>query len=247
MKVDDYTLDDGTPWRLFTPDNAHDGWAVLWLQGFTSTIEGHNDGCERMSVASNVPFAILNYAGHGNHPVPLERATRKQQFEEVCAVYDELVSRGFDKIIVIGGSFGGYMAALLAGVREPQAVVLRAAANYKDEEFDCPYSETTESKEGEAKDLYRKSIDKTYSNKATEALKAFDGTSYIIEHEADTVIVANIPQSYYHVAKHGNYIVIRGLEHSPKLMSNAANWFDVVERWIQTIIYATVHDPRAKS
>ena len=59
MKVDNYTLADGTPWRLFTPDNAHDGWAVLWLQGFTSTIEGHNDGCERMSVASNVPLLIL--------------------------------------------------------------------------------------------------------------------------------------------------------------------------------------------
>ena len=247
MKVEDYTLTDGTPWRLFTPDNAHGGWAVLWLQGFTSTIDGHSEGCERMSVASSVSFAILNYAGHGNHPVPLEQATRKQQFEEVCAAYDELVSRGFDKIIVIGGSFGGYMAALLAGVRKPQTVVLRAAANYKDEEFEHPYSETTESKEGEAKDLYRKSIDKTYSNKANEALKAFDGTSYIIEHEADTVIAANIPQSYYHVAKHGNYIVIRGLEHSPKHMTNAVEWFDIVERWIQTIIYAAVHDPRDMS
>ncbi len=188
MKVDNYTLADGTPWRLFTPDDAYDGWAVLWLQGFTSTIEGHHEGCERMSAASNVPFAILNYAGHGNHLVPLEQATRKQQFEEVCAVYDELVNRGFDKIIVIGGSFGGYMAALLAGSRKPQTVILRAAANYKDEEFDYPYAETTESKEGETKDLYRQSIDTTHTNMATEALKSFNGTSYIIEHEADTLL-----------------------------------------------------------
>lgn len=244
MKVVDYTLADGTPWRLFTPDNAHDDWAVLWLQGFRSTIDGHSEGCERMSAASNVPFAVLDYAGHGDHTVPLEQATRQQQFEEVCAVYDELVNRGLDKIIVIGGSFGGYMAALLVGSRKPQAIVLRAAANYKDEEFEYPYAETTEGKEGEVKDLYRKSIDKTYSNKATAALKAFDGTSYIIEHEADTAITANIPRSYYHVAKHGNYIVIRGLEHSPKLMPNPTEWFDIVEHWMQTIIYATVHDPR---
>lgn len=243
MKVDNLTLADGTPWRLFTPDNAQNGWAVLWLQGFTSTIEGHNDGCERMSAASNVPFAILNYAGHGNHPTPLEQATRKQQFEEVCAVYDELVNRGLDKIIVIGGSFGGYMAALLAGVRQPQAVVLRAAANYKDEEFERPYLETTKVKSEEGK-AFMQSVDEAFSNKATEALKAFDGASYIIEHEADTVIRANIPRSYYHVAKHGNYIVMRGLEHSPKLMPNAAEWFDIVEHWVQTIIHATVHDPR---
>lgn len=245
MKIENYTLDDGTPWRLFTPENAHKSWAVLWLQGFTSTIDGHHNGCKRMSTASNTPFAILNYAGHGNHPVPLEKATRKQQFEEVCAVYDELTKRGFSKIIVIGGSFGGYMAALLAGVRNPQTIVLRAPANYLDNEFDFPYAETTESKEGEAKDLYRKSIDKSYSNKATKALKAFNGTSYIFEHGADTVIAANIPQSYYHVAKHGSYIVIEGLEHSPKLMANASEWFDIVERWIQTIIYATIHDPKA--
>lgn len=247
MKVDDYTLADGTPWRLFTPDNAHDGWAVLWLQGFMSTIDGHHEGCERMSANSNVPFAMLNYAGHGNHPVPLEQATRKQQFEEVCTVYDELVNRGFDKIIVIGGSFGGYMTTLLTGARKPQAIVLRAPANYKDEEFDYPYAKTTESKEGEAKDLYRQSIDTTYSNKATKALESFDGTSYIIEHEADTVIAANIPQSYYHAAQHGNYIAIRGLEHSPTLMPNASEWYDIIEHWIQTIIYTTVHDPRDRS
>ena len=61
------------------------------------------------------------------------------------------------------------------------------------------------------------------------------------------MIAANIPQSYYYVAKHGNYIVIRGLEHSPRHMTNAVEWFDIVERWIQTIIYAAVHDPRDMS
>jgi esterase/lipase len=247
VKVNNYILADDTPWRLFIPDSAHDGWVVLWLQGFESTVDGHHEGCERMSAASDVPFAILNYAGHGNHPVSLEKATRKQQFEEVCAVYDELVHRGFDKIIVIGGSFGGYMAALLTSVRKPRAVVLRAVANYKDEEFDYPYAQTIESKDGEAKDLYRQSIDTTYSNKAIEALRSFDGASYIIEHEADTVVTANIPQSYYHAAQHGSYIAIQGLKHSPKLMPNATEWFDIIEHWMLTIIYATVHDPRGKS
>lgn len=247
MKIEDYTLDDGTPWRLLTPYNAAAGWAVLWLQGFTSTIEGHSEGCERMSIISGVPFAILNYAGHGNHPIALGQATRKQQFEEVCAVYDELVKRGLDRVIVIGGSFGGYMAALLTGVRQPQAVILRAPANYKDEEFEYPYSETTEGREGEAKDIYRQSIDKTFSNSATEALHSFNGASYIIEHGADTVITANIPQLYYQVAKNGSYITIHGLEHSPKLMLHADEWFDIIERWIQTIIHATMYNPQNQS
>lgn len=241
MKVVDSRLNDGTPWRLFVPDGAHGGWAVLWLQGFTSTIRGHSEGCERMSAASRVPFAILDYAGHGDHPIALAEATRNQQFEEVCAVYDELVKLGLDKIIVIGGSFGGYMAALLAGARKPRVIVLRAPANYNDEEFSNPYSETIEFRFGEAKDLYGKSIDISYSNRATKALHAFDGESFIIEHGADTLINAAIPRSYFHAAKYGNYITIPGLEHSPKLMPKAADWYGVIENWIQAIIYSSLH------
>lgn len=222
--------------RIYQPSDANSGWAVLWLQGFTSTIEGHEEGVARMSEATKTTFAMLNYAGHGDHPTKLEDATRQQQFEEVCEVYDQLVEKGYSKIIVIGGSFGAYMAALLAKARDIHTLVLRAPANYKDEEFELPYKETTEGTNQEAKDLWRQSIDDSYSNKAVEAVRAFTGMTYVIEHEKDTVINSAIPRSYFNAAKRGNYIIIPGLDHSPKLMDTPQVYFDIIERWINTII-----------
>lgn len=243
MKTEDFNLADNTHWRLYKPENAIDNWAVLWLQGFTSTIDGHNEGCTRLSSVSSIHFAMLNYAGHGDHPVRLEDATREQQFDEVCAVYDELTKMGFSKIIVIGASFGGYMAALLAKAKKPEVIVLRAPANYQEKEFRLPYSDTIESRDEEAKDLYRQSIGNDYSNNAVEAIRQFDGATYIIEHEKDCVINASIPKSYYNGAKHGNYILIPGLDHSPRLVKNPDTYINIIERWLSTIIYATVNVP----
>jgi hypothetical protein len=78
MKITDNILQsNNTPWRLFeTSDNKE--WCVLWLQGFTSTIEGHTDGVIRLVEATTTSFAMLNYAGHGHHPVILDDATRQQ-------------------------------------------------------------------------------------------------------------------------------------------------------------------------
>ena len=78
MNLHNATLKDGTPWRLFRPDGASEDWCVLWLQGFSSTIERHNDGVVRMAKASDTAFAMLNYAGHGDHPIALNDATQKQ-------------------------------------------------------------------------------------------------------------------------------------------------------------------------
>ena len=108
MRSESLTLaqqDDRTPWRLFIPEHAKKDWAVLWLQGFTSTIEGHSEGVTRMATATRTTFAMLNYAGHGDHPTPLTEATRTQQLTEVLGVYDELARRGYKNIIAIGGSF----------------------------------------------------------------------------------------------------------------------------------------------
>jgi uncharacterized protein len=240
VTLHDYTLADNTPWRLYAPDSPVKEWAILWLQGFTSTIDGHQEGCRRMSAATNVTLAMLNYAGHGNHPVALEHATREQQLEEVCSVYDKLTELGYTKIIVIGGSFGAYMTALLLENRTPKVVVLRAPANYKDEEMSLPYRQTTEAVDGEAKDLYRQNIDSSYSNKAIEAVRKFNGTTYVIEHGEDEVVYRNMPQSYFNAAMNGNYIIIPGLKHSPKLMGNPQKYFKITEAWIETIVKSTI-------
>lgn len=241
--ISDYTLElDGTPWRLVVPDSANSDWCVLWLQGFTSTVEGHTDGVIRMSEATNTAFALLDYAGHGTNPIPLEQATRHQQHDEVVAVYDELVKRGYKHIIASGGSFGGYMAALLAGKRDLAALMLRAPANYTDDEFELPYNETSRHTGGAAHNLYRQNIDMGFRNTPINAVESYGGLTYVVEHGEDEVIHSSIPKSYFNAAKHGNYIVIPNLKHAVKRMPNPEHYHKLVEMWVEAVVNATRHE-----
>lgn len=231
-----------TPWRLFEPAEMHNEWVVLWLQGFTSTIEDHTEGVARMAEATATTFAMLNYAGHGDNPIPLDEATRSQQFDEVCAVYDELVRLGHKKVIVIGGSFGAYMAALLLAKRRVETVVLRAPAIYDDTEFGIPYVQTRSAWKGVKDDKtyrvdpWRSTVTSETESAALKSLAGFDGLTYVMEHELDEAVSRNIPKAYAEVASKASYILIEGCEHSPKLMPNPEHFYTIIERWLETII-----------
>ncbi|HEY0891636.1 MAG TPA: YqiA/YcfP family alpha/beta fold hydrolase, partial [Cellvibrio sp.] len=161
--------------------------------------------------------------------------------EEVMAVYDELGKLGYKKIIAIGGSFGGYMAALLASKRELACLVLRAPANYPDDELETPYRDTAAGMKAEAHRIFRKSIDVHFWNSATEGVANHNGYTYVIEHAEDEVIDSSIPKSYFNAAKHGNYILIPGVKHSPKQMPNPEHYYQLIEMWIETIVKAIKH------
>jgi esterase/lipase len=237
----DYQLPDGTPWRLVKPSKSDGRWCVLWLQGFTSTIGDHTEGVIRMAETTSTTHALLNYAGHGDHSTKLDNATRKQQLDEVVAVYDELAKLGYTKIMASGGSFGAYMAALLSGQRKLESLTLRAPAYYPDEEFDAPYKNTISKTRRRDRDFYKDIVEKNTTNHAVEAVRNYGGCVFVIEHSKDEVIHPSIPQAYFSAAKCGSYIVIPGAHHSPKTMSNPQHYYDLIEMWLKTIVNATKH------
>lgn len=250
MKIDDYSLEqngDAIPWRLFTPDNASIEFCVFWIQGWSSSMDSHREGVERMSDQTGLSFATLDPAGHGLHQVPLDESTRKQQHEEVVAIFDELKNRGFEKIIVIGGSFGGYLAALLTGKRPVHAAVLRVPANYPDDEFEIFFKESLRSKDYVAYMKTKDSDNMLTNSMATAAIKNFDGFVYVLEHELDEVVPAKVPQHYFKVARHGNYLIIPQTKHSPKLMPNPQQYFEYIEHTIIAIIRAIVMQDAIKA
>ncbi len=241
MKIEDFTLNcdnDAIPWRLFTPPEATNEYCVLWLQGWSSSMDSHREGVEHMAEQSNTIFATLDPAGHGLHKLPIEQSTRKQQHEEVMAIFDELKKRGYQKIIVIGGSFGGYMTALLTAKRPVHTAVLRAPANYPDDEFELPFGDTLRSKDYAAYTETKDADDMLLSGAATKAIAAYDGFVYVLEHELDEVVPKKVPQKYFAVAKHGNYLLIPKTQHSPKLMPNPAVHYAYIEHLLVAIIQA---------
>jgi len=240
MKIKDLILNnkENTPWCLFTPSGANKEFCVLWIQGWSSSMDSHREGVEIMAEKSGVAFATLDYAGHGLSKVPMDESTRSQQLEEATAVFDELKAQGFKRIIVIGGSWGGYIAALLCGKRSPQTVVLRVPANYPDDEFNTPYKHTLRSKNYAAYTEKKETLKDLVNSSATRAIENYDGFVYVIAHELDEVVPEKIPRSYFESAKQGNYLVVPNTKHSPKTMDNPKPRFEYIEHLIVAIIEA---------
>lgn len=244
MKISDHILklpNDPTPWRLFIPDNAQTGWAVLWLQGHTSTIDGHSESCARMSERQKVAYAVIDYAGHGTHPTPLGDSVRSQQLKEVIGAYDKLQELGYKNIIVSGGSFGAYMAALLTGSRKPEAVIVRAPANYPDEEFDLAYKVArSDDHSHNALENWRKSLSENFRNMPLNHLASYPGLLYVFEHENDEVIPRNLPLSYFHAAQKPSYILLKDSVHSIKNNTDPKPIIENLEQWLAQIVEQTV-------
>lgn len=241
MRIENLNLKlstDEIPWRIFSPDNDSKDYCVLWLQGWTSSMDSHRESVESMSNKMNMAFATLDYAGHGLHNISLEESTRKQQHEEVVAVFDELKKRGYKKIIVIGGSFGGYMAALLTGSRPVHAAVLRAPAIYDDNEFELPHKQTKRWQNPDAYQKDKATAEYVKNNKAVRSISNFNGFTYVFEHELDEQVPKVMPMTYFENAKHGNYLIIPKTKHSPKLMDNPAPYYAYVEHIVISILEA---------
>jgi dienelactone hydrolase len=238
MNIQDFTLNvdgDSIPWRIVSPGDASKEWCVFWLQGWSSSMDSHLDGVKRMATALDIPFVTMDYAGHGLHIQSLETTTMQQQQQEVVAIYDEIIKLGYKKIVTIGGSFGGYMTALLAGVRPIHSAVLRAPAAYLDKEFDTPHQQTAKYSNPKS---HRVATEQGYlgGNRGFDGIKAHNGSVHVLEHELDSVIPKLIPQMYFEAAKHGNYYLIPGTDHSPKLMSDPEKHFQYIENTLITIV-----------
>lgn len=240
MKTLDYKLRniENTPWRLFCVKDDSKEYCVLWIQGWSSSMESHSEGVKRMAHKSGVTFATLDYAGHGLSNCDIEESTREQQLNEVIALFDELKSMGFQNITVVGGSFGGYMAALLVGKRPVSAVVLRAPAAYTDLEFDIPHKDTRKWHEVDVNTRANEAEQFIADNMGIKSLKTFDGFTYVLEHELDEQVPQIMPRAYYECARHGNYLIIPRTEHSPRKMKNPKPHFDYIEHTVVSIIEA---------
>lgn len=249
VSVKDYKLKlDSTPWRLITPVSADVDWCVIWLQGYTSAMDSHLESVKRMVAISGIAFATVDVAGHGMHPQSLDTATREQQLTELVGVYDELRASGYEKMVVVGNSFGGYMSALLCGKRSFAALILRAPAMFKDEEFTLPYQDTPRGKTNSVtpeKEWWLHVTNET-SNQALRCVKQFDRPVYVMRHELDNVVPEPVARAYFDVAQLGNYIVVPGIGHFPAQATRPQSYYTYIEHWIVSIVQAVQIQPTTR-
>jgi len=137
-----------------------------------------------------------------------------------------------ERIAVVGGSYGGYLATLLTRERDVRALGLRAPALYKDDDFDRPKRQLNLDPDLPA---YRRRRLEPSDNIALAAAARFEGDVLIVESEHDTVIphpvIANYVRAFGGAAS-VEHEILRDADHGLSHKTWRRAWGDLLVRWV---------------
>ena len=196
MKYEKVEFDDnGLKLRgdFFTPNDSTKNHAVLFLHGWTG---GPNTDAAEVVAQEGYTAMTFSFEGHNNSDGSIDKITRKRALSNAVHAYDLLRKKtGPDtKIVLVGNSFGGYIAALLTYVRKCSDISLRVPANYLDTGMEEPQNgqghEDPRVSEWRLKELQYN------SSEALRAVNGFSGQIQIIEAQKDEIIPHRAVQNY---------------------------------------------------
>lgn len=201
--------------------------AVLLIHGWTSSEKWY---IPRAVAISRLGYICLtfNLRGHGDSEGVLDELSRKDHLKDVLAAYDFLaLQKGVDRerIAVIGASYGGYMASLLAGKRKLNRIVLRAPALYPDESIDTPSGKISR---GENLKYFSQKASKK-NNRALQSLAKFKENLLLVESDKDEVIPKQTIDNYINAVNlKAKFVhkIIKGADHGLGKETSSAKWLN---------------------
>lgn len=199
---------------LYLPNRAS-GAGVLFLHGYNSSKVGYLEYARALAKQrSGVAALAIDLAGHGSSGGDFNTLTPREYLDDVVGAYAYLENSGEvdpARIGVVGASYGGYLAALLAAEKKPKSLLLRAPAIYPDTMIDV----ARESVDKEEVEEFRTSLaSSTPTNLAIDTIRDFDGIVTIVESENDESIQTSVIDTYVNVSKNGLHKIIPGAKHS---------------------------------
>lgn len=214
---------------------------ILLIHGWQSNEKGY---IPRAQALANLGYICLtfNLRGHGNSEGEINKLSRCDHLDDAIAAYDFLISQkevDKNKIGVIGSSYGGYMASLLASKRKIISLVLRAPAIYTDSTYKSPYKKIN------INDLinFRQQKLAKENNSALKSLSQYTRDLLLIESEKDEVIPRQTIENYLKsVSPQANFQhqVIKGANHDLGKRTKNTKWLNefirILEDWFKTRI-----------
>lgn len=193
--------------------------AVLFIHGWTSEKARSYQYAEALTKLGYNCF-LFDMRGHGTSDGDINSFKIRAFLDDVLIAYDHLADMdNIDKenISAVGSSFGGYLAALLSAKRPLKNLVLRAAADYKNEDFEK--LKNTTSHEDEATTEWRSQPKDPSETFALEAVHKFGGNILIIQSEFDEAIPVQTTKNFENAVKDKSkmtHVLIKGATHSIK-------------------------------
>lgn len=205
---------------IFYPPNRKDkNPAILFVHGWTSRKDRSYQYATALSQLGYICF-LFDMRGHGESEGDINSFTIKEFLDDILAAYDYLLNtEGVDKdnISAVGSSFGGYLVALLSAKRNIKNLVMRAPADYANEDFNK--LKTTSSHEDKATAIWRKKRKNPTETYALDALNKFNGNILIIESELDDTVPHETIENYKNAIKNKRkltHAILSGASHSIK-------------------------------
>jgi esterase/lipase len=188
--------------------------AILFLHGWTGR---PNNRAAAMLARSGFYAMTISMAGHNDSDGDIKKLSRKEALDEALAAYDFLRSNipAETGIVIVGNSFGGYIAALVAMYRPVSAISLRVPANYQEKGFDEP--QWGQGHGNPDVDKWRAEPVKYSDSQALQSVHDFAGPIQIIEAEKDEVVVSQVVANYKNAASDSaqlQYLLMKDWPHS---------------------------------
>ncbi|MGI4881058.1 MAG: alpha/beta hydrolase family protein, partial [Janthinobacterium lividum] len=123
---------------LISPEMLVPG--VLFIHGWGVDRETYSNRAHEISALGCICL-LFDMRGHAATADQRDEVTREDNLADVVAAYDRLAAHPFvdpAAIAVVGSSYGGYLAAVLTGVRPVRWLGMRVPALYKDDDWLTP-------------------------------------------------------------------------------------------------------------
>lgn len=214
--------------------------ALLFVHGWGSS-QRRSIGKAKQLVTEGFVCLTFNLRGHARTVAQRDTVTRAQNLRDVIAAYDLLAAQSdvdAERIGVVGGSYGGYLATLLTAERDVRGLALRAPALYKDGDFDRPKRQLNLDPDLPA---YRRRRVEPADNVALAAAARFDGDVLIVESEHDTVIPHPVIANYlraFRAAGSVQHEILADADHGLSQKGWRRTWGELLVRWVMTRLTA---------
>ena len=205
---------------VFYPPNSTEGRkypAILFVHGWTSSRDRSYQYAESLASLGYVCM-VFDMRGHGTSEGERLELSSKDFLDDVLVAYDYLASLPEvdpENISANGSSFGGFLVALLSSQRKLKSLVLRAPADYPDEEFSTP----KKLRNWENIVAWRSLEKDETGTDALRSLSAFSGKVLFIESENDERIPRQTILNFIKALPNQSqvsHVVMEGAPHSIK-------------------------------
>jgi len=176
--------------------------------------------------------------GHGRDSVEHDTVTRADNLADVLAAYDALAGwPGVNRhaVVIVGTSYGGYLAAIAIAFRPVRSLALRVPALYPDAQWDTPKNALSRRMLNE----YRSVHHAPSGNRALEACKSFKGAALVVASGQDEILAPQSVQSFVNALGNAGSLethTVAGADHALTDPTCQAQYAATLLNWLRSQI-----------